>query len=185
MWADSAPRAVDLDLLADYAAGVLDPRAAAEVAHLISTEPAWARAHAALVRADAAVQGDLRAYAQSHLEPMPADVVARVDDALRAAAGPTNVVPITAARGRPRHASARRRRFATGLAAAAAAAVALIGGLAVVQNLNRTVSEGAATARGSGAESGRGGDAGRCRADAGSAGPLAYPGGPLVTQHRD
>ncbi len=60
--ADFAPRAVDLDLLADYAAGVLDRPQSAEVAYLISTEPAWARAHSALVRADAAVQADLRAY---------------------------------------------------------------------------------------------------------------------------
>lgn len=184
-WADSAPRAVDLDLLADYSAGVLDPPRAAEVSHLISTEPAWARANAALARADAAVQGDLRAYAQSRPEPMPADVLARVENALRVAAGPTNVVPITAARGRPRHASARHRRFATALAAAAAAAVAVIGGLAVVQNLDGVVSSGEpATALDTGAESDRGAEAG------GGAAPtsapqaprttLAYPGGPLL-----
>jgi hypothetical protein len=181
-WADFAPRAVDLDLLADYAAGVLEPQAATEVAHLISTEPAWARAHAALARADAAVRVDLRAHAQSRPEPMPADVVARVDDALRVAAGPTNVVPITAARGRARHSSTRQRRFATALAAAAAAAVAVIGGLAVVQNLDGVVSTGEpATAFDSGAESGRGADAGGAVAPTSAPQvPPAFPGGPVV-----
>ena len=187
-WADFASRAVDLDLLADYSAGVLDPPRMAEVAHLISTEPTWARAHAALARADAAVRVDLRAYGQSRPEPMPADVVARVDDALRAAAGPTNVVPISAARGRARHASGPRRKFATGLAAAAAAAVALIGGLAVVQNLDgarcRTAGLGART---SASDSGRGDDAGGVgrRRTSRSAGHIGIRRGPGRDQHRD
>jgi hypothetical protein len=181
-WADFAPRAVDLDLLADYSVGVLDPPRAAEVAHLISTEPAWARAHAALARADAAVRVDLRAHAQSRPEPMPADVVARVDDALRAAAGPTNVVPISAARGRARRASGQRRKFATGLAAAAAAAVAVIGGLAVVTNLDGATQTGEpTTALDSGAEGGREDAAGGGAPTSAPQAALAYPGGPLVT----
>jgi hypothetical protein len=111
---------------------------------------------------------------------MPADVVARVDDALRAAAGPTNVVPISAARGRARHASGRRRKFATGLAAAAAAAVAVIGGLAVVTNLDGAIQSGEpATALDSGAESGRGSGGAEAPTSAPQA-PPAYPGGPVV-----
>ncbi len=112
---------------------------------------------------------------------MPADVVARIDDALRVAAGPSNVVPITAARGRARHASARHRRFATGLAAAAAVAVALIGGLAVVQNLGGVGSTGEPSAAlDSGAESDRG------AGDGGAVAPTLVPqappidGGPVV-----
>jgi hypothetical protein len=185
---DYVPRPVDLDLLADYAAGVLEPPAAAEVTHLISSDPAWTRAHADLVHADAAVSAELRAYAQAPVEPMPADVAARIDDALRAA-GSTNVVPITAAAGgrgarsRPRHASAAsagRRRFATRLATAAAAAAAVIGGVAVVQNLGGDVArDSPAGGMGSHAESDQGAGVGGDPA-APEAPPTLYEGGPVV-----
>ena len=75
----SAP---DLDLLADYTAGVLagTPEGAA-VAARIAADPDWAELHAALVRADEAVRVDLTTLPAA---PIPADVAARLDAALRA-----------------------------------------------------------------------------------------------------
>lgn len=74
---------VDLDALADYAAGLLDgtPRGA-EVARLVATDPTWAGTLAALRAAEPAVRADLAAVA-ADIEPMPADVVARLDAALQ------------------------------------------------------------------------------------------------------
>jgi hypothetical protein len=127
------PVEVDLDRLADYAAGVLDNAAAADVSRLIATEPGWSSAYLALVAADAATRRELRAYAQSHLEPMPGDVVARLEKAFEAptrtpvAARHAHVASIAEAR--------RRRRVFAGLAAAAAAVVAIAGGLTVAGRL--------------------------------------------------
>jgi hypothetical protein len=75
----------DLDLLADFTAGVLDgtPEGAA-VAARIAEDPRWAELHAALVRADAAVSADLAALPAL---TMPADVASRLDAALAAEAG--------------------------------------------------------------------------------------------------
>jgi hypothetical protein len=105
----------DLDLLADYAAGVLDgtPQAAA-VAERIAADPAWAELHAALLRADEAVRADLAALPAP---PIPADIAARLDEALSAErAGSTHgaaVVPL------------RRRRWYVA-AGSVAAGVALL-----------------------------------------------------------
>ena len=151
--------AVDLDRLADFTAGALDRADAAEVAHLVASDARWATAHAALVRADALVRDDLRAA--STATPMPADVVARLDDFLRAigaTAGAKSrdetpaVVSLDAARGRgtaQRRGTAQGRRTAraggtargrrrgswAGLAAAAAAVVAVIGGITIANQL--------------------------------------------------
>jgi len=137
------PVEVDLDRLADYAAGVLDNADAADVSRLIATEPGWSSAYLALVAADAATRRELRAYAQSHLEPMPADVVARLEQAFEAptrtpvAARHAHVASIAQAR--------RRRRVFAGLAAAAAAVVAIAGGITVAGGLiDRTTSESGA-----------------------------------------
>jgi len=164
---------VDLDRLADYAAGVLDHADAAEVSRLIAAEPAWASAYMALVAADAATRRHLRAYAQSHIEPMPADVVARLDDALGSLARTTKaartaeVVPIAESR--------RRRRAFAGLAAAAAAVVALVGGVTVVAGTLGTRSAGTGT--GSAALSDT--SAGRAASPPGAP-EVAYEGGPAV-----
>ncbi len=84
----------DIDLLADYAAGVLDgtPEAAA-VAERIAADPAWAELHAALVRADEAVRADLAALP---VPAIPDDIAARLDEALAAEATGTTaaVVPL-------------------------------------------------------------------------------------------
>jgi hypothetical protein len=69
----------DLDRLADYSAGLLDPAGAAEVDRLIATDPAWAEAHAALRAAQPLVDAALAGLAE---EPLPADVAARLDHAI-------------------------------------------------------------------------------------------------------
>ncbi|GAB7041327.1 MULTISPECIES: hypothetical protein [Catenuloplanes] len=73
------------DLLADYLGGALagDPRFD-EVTALIAADPHWRDAHDALAEATGAVRTDLRALAEAPVGPMPADLAARLDDALRA-----------------------------------------------------------------------------------------------------
>jgi hypothetical protein len=77
---------VDLDLLADYAAGVLDETESRRVGELIESDPRWAHAHDALLAADAAVAAQLQVAAQVDLT-IPDDVVARLDAALDEAHG--------------------------------------------------------------------------------------------------
>jgi hypothetical protein len=113
----------ELDRLADYTVDVLEPHDAAEVERLVRTDPQWAAAYRDLVDADAAVRADLSAVAATG--PMPADVVARIDDALadlgRGPGRAATVTPIGSAR-------SRRRRAYTGLGVAAATIVAVGGG---------------------------------------------------------
>lgn len=77
---------VDLDLLADYVAGVLDETGSRRVDQLIESDPRWAYAHEALLAADAAVAEQLRVVAQVEIT-IPDDVVARLDAALDEAHG--------------------------------------------------------------------------------------------------
>lgn len=118
---------VDLDALADYTAGLLDPADTAVVGDLVRTDPHWRHAHDALVAAEAAVRADLHTAAAVHLT-MPADVADRIDAALAAERGHGVVVPIEAARSRRRVPS---RRLSTRVAAAAAGIIAVAGGLTV------------------------------------------------------
>ncbi|MEU8610733.1 hypothetical protein AB0C29_22365 [Actinoplanes sp. NPDC048791] len=77
---------VDIDLLADYVGGALDGTPdEVLVTNLIAENPAWRDAHAQLSGGVAAVTGQLRALG-SVAEPMPAEVFARIDSALTAAA---------------------------------------------------------------------------------------------------
>jgi hypothetical protein len=132
----------DLDLLADHLAGVLDAPAAAQVERLIRTDPVWAAAFAELRDIDSAVRVELRATGQAP-QPMPADVVARLDAALAAeatgrGAGLAPVVPIDKARS-GRHAAgsgSRGRRRGRRFGGWAAAAVLLVAvGTGVVLSL--------------------------------------------------
>ena len=84
---------IDLDRLADYVSGALDgtPDAAA-VADLVATDPRWTRAHAALVAADALVRADLAELA-AQPEPMPDDVMARLDAVFAAEPPLADAVP--------------------------------------------------------------------------------------------
>jgi negative regulator of sigma E activity len=107
----------ELDLLADYAAGVLDRQSAAQVEHRLAADPVWAAALAELTEADSVVRAQLYAYGHGEPPTMPADVAARVDAALAAETRRMSggaVVSLDAAR------LARRRRV-TRLALAAAA----------------------------------------------------------------
>lgn len=73
---------VDIDLLADYVGGALDgtPDETA-VAALIADDPAWQEAYTELAGGVAVVTGHLQQWG-AVAEPMPADVVARLDAAL-------------------------------------------------------------------------------------------------------
>ena len=151
----------EFDRLADYLADALDPQDAGEVHRLVAEDPRWSTAHAALTEADAAVREILAGpiYATG---PMPADIAARLDSALRDVARtshPVTDVPTprvssvagvgsitsSAAGSSPAASSpaasslaaarAKRRRLVMGIAAAAAAAVAIVGGLAATTNL--------------------------------------------------
>ncbi|MEV4640231.1 hypothetical protein AB0J80_23080 [Actinoplanes sp. NPDC049548] len=78
---------VDFDLLADYVGGALDGTPdEAVVAALIVGHPGWRRAHAELVEATGVMAAELRAWGDEP-EPMPADVVARLDAAFAVVAG--------------------------------------------------------------------------------------------------
>lgn len=78
---------VNLDLLADYLGGALagTPEEVA-VVRLITNDPSWGRAHAALAPAVGEIRASLADWALRP-EPMPSDVVDRLDTAL-AGAGP-------------------------------------------------------------------------------------------------
>jgi hypothetical protein len=145
---------IDLDRLADYLAGVLDDDDAAGVARLIDLNPAWARAHAALVEADASVRADLRDVGRSQIDPMPAEVVARLDAALareRPPSGdhrgtPAGVTSLDGFRARPAAAVGgsrhrKRRRFAVGLTAAAATVAAVFGGISLIPGVIPSASD--------------------------------------------
>jgi hypothetical protein len=124
------PGPVDLDRLADYAAGVLDATAAAEVERHVGTDEGWARALDALVIADEAIRAELHDLAASQPARMPADVAGRIDDALRQIDREPPVVSIAAARARRERA---HRRFVTGIMAAAATLVLVLCGVTLVR----------------------------------------------------
>jgi hypothetical protein len=134
---------VDLDRLAEYAAGLLDAHEATEVELLVAARPDWAQALAALEAAQPRVHAALAGLGAA---PVPDDVVHRLDAALAHAARPTpsNVIDL---------ASRRRRRWTRiGAIAAAASVVAAgcVGGTALlINNGTRTdnnASSGAAPA---------------------------------------
>lgn len=76
---------VDLDLLADYAAGALEGSPEEERASkLVASDPRWADALRSLRAADAMVRADLARLAQTP-PPIPADIATRLDLALHRA----------------------------------------------------------------------------------------------------
>ncbi len=123
---------VDLDRLADFADGLLEPGPATEVARLVRTDPAWAGALAQLRTANDEVSRLLR---DAPAVPMPALVAARLDAALRTAARQTDPQPVPAGDtplGTVVALESRRRRWPRVLAAGtgiAAAAVAVTFGI--------------------------------------------------------
>jgi hypothetical protein len=131
----------DLDRLADYAAGLLDPAEEAEVDRLIATDAHWARAHAALTSAQPLLD---RALGGLPVESMPPDVAARLDRALEreasAAGTRSNVIDLGRAR--------RWRRAALATTAVAAAAAACVGGLVALNGPIGTSNSGSTAPRG-------------------------------------
>jgi hypothetical protein len=118
---------VDLDLLADYAAGVLAGTPEADrVAARLATDPGWQQAYDELVIADATVRADLRALAAVDPRPMPADVAAALIDRLSAAAATPDatVVPLR-----------RHRAWYVAGGAVAAALVLVVAGSAALGTL--------------------------------------------------
>lgn len=112
---------VDIDLLADYAGGALTGDDETRVARLVADDPAWREAYALLAPSLDAVGADLRALG-SGPEPMPDDVIARLDAALDSRPHLTVVDGdgSSAATTAPARSTARRRlRFAAPIAAAA------------------------------------------------------------------
>jgi hypothetical protein len=112
----------DLDRLADYAAGVLDPARRAEVERLVATDPGWADAYAALTAAGPRLDVALSGLRDA---PMPTEVAHRLEAALARQSPPADtrtaaVVDLAARR--------RRTRRAAGLVAVAAAVAAVVGG---------------------------------------------------------
>ncbi|MDP9798509.1 hypothetical protein J2S43_007021 [Catenuloplanes nepalensis] len=72
------------DLLADYLGGALDgDQRYDQVTALIDADPVWRDAHEALAEATDAVRADLGTMAAAPIGPMPADLAARLDEALR------------------------------------------------------------------------------------------------------
>lgn len=138
---------VDLDRLAEYAAGLLDPAQSADVERLVTTEPAWADTLAALTAAQPLVRDALAALTSP---PVPDDVAARLEAAIPApaaglAAG-ADVVRLSERRGGARRAgglSPWTRAAATVTAFAAGIAVC-IGGLQLVRG-HSTASDSSAT----------------------------------------
>jgi hypothetical protein len=124
---------VDLDRLADFVGGALDGTPdAADVRHLVTTDPGWADAYAALVSADAAVRGQLNALG-SEAPAVPDDVLHRLDAALAGAKRPElRLVPQQ--RDELAERRQRRRRWTVRLAAAAAVLVCAAGGVAVLRS---------------------------------------------------
>jgi hypothetical protein len=118
----------DLDRLADYAAGLLDAPAAAEVDRLIATDAGWARAHTVLTAALPLVRGALADLPQ---EPVPADVAARIDRALERESSGTASKVIDLGKAR------RWRRAALATTAVAAAVAACVGGLVALNGQQR------------------------------------------------
>ncbi|MFI5936121.1 hypothetical protein [Actinoplanes sp. NPDC051494] len=125
---------VDIDLLADYVGGALDGTPdEALVTRRIAADPAWQDAFVELTNGAETVSGALRAWG-AEPEPMPADIVARLDAALLApgadastappAAEPAGAAPVrhlvSVPSGSARPTTARRLKWAAPIGIAAA-----------------------------------------------------------------
>jgi len=116
----------DLDRLADYTAGLLDPQEHRQVEQLVRTDPAWRQAHRALVDAQPRLDAGLAGLRDT---PLPADVAARLDAAL---AGESGAADDGTVGGKVIHVR-RWTRVAAWTGAAAAAVAAIFGGLLALQ----------------------------------------------------
>lgn len=140
-------REVDIDLLADYIGGALAGTAEeSAVATLIADDPAWRAAYESLSVGMAAIGDEL---AGLEPEPMPDDVIARLDAALAAPPAPQlTLIRVDDEDEAPRPGrpgSARRLRWATPIAIAAGV-IAFVGfGLDYLAGRDSTRSDTAAS----------------------------------------
>jgi hypothetical protein len=165
----------DLDLLADFTAGVLDPPGYDRVARLIGTDDRWAIAHSQLIGADAAVRADLAATAGPLT--MPSEVADRLDAAI-AGLGSVSMLDSHRTAGPRASSRAGRRRspdrspwrraglLATGIAAAV---VVIAGGIGVATEFASRPGGSAGTSAARDAQP-----------QLGSAGTPNLPGGPAT-----
>jgi hypothetical protein len=143
---------VDIDLLADYIGGALAGADEARVARIVAEDPRWRSAYEIVAPALAATEAELHAFGAAP-EPMPADVVARLESALAAAhAEPAGDGAATGRRlvavpdrgddrlgsGRTRATAARRRRMRWAAPVAAAAGVLAFAGFGVGYLVDRS-----------------------------------------------
>jgi hypothetical protein len=158
---------IDIERLADYAAGALPRREAAKVARLAEADPTVAQMLAELTEGQQRAQASLRSLPS---EPIPDDVATYVSAAWRAEAGRT-----TARRGRP--AARRWWRPATALAGVAAALTAVAVAVSVLHAGSGTNARSAATNPQSGS-----GNALNSQLPAGPPGVLTLSSGTNYTQ---
>jgi hypothetical protein len=158
---------VDLDLLADYAAGALEGTADEERASaLVASDPSWADALRSLRAADAMVRADLARLADTP-PPLPSDIAARLDLALhQARSDRSGPVDLRAARLRRRFRIAAMAGVAAGLLALAVPA----GYLVLEQNVTTDSETGMA--------------AGEDRSDAGAPSDTQSRSGPAALENR-
>ena len=118
----------ELDRLADYTAGLLDPAQAARVRELIAQDPDWARAYAGLTTTGTRLDADL---ADLRDPPIPTEVADRLTAALALETPPAPARTATVV-----DLSTRRRwtRRAAGLTAVAAALAAILGSVAALSS---------------------------------------------------
>ena len=144
---------VDVDLLADYVGGALAGTPdEARVAALVAGEAAWRDAYALLKDGMAEVGDSLRSWG-SVPEPMPAEMIARLDAALgeTGGVGVASGSGMAAVRSNVVDLDNRRRRRARwgGSIAAAAAVVAVAGvGIAYLSSGSQSASDNASSAAG-------------------------------------
>jgi hypothetical protein len=177
---------VDIDLLADYVGGALDGTPdEAVVTALIADDPAWREAYGELTGGVAAVTNRLRELGAVD-EPMPADVVARIDAALLVAddasdvtAGADTMEPGTDGAAPARHLvavasgsrSKRARRLRWAAPVGIAAGVLAFAGFGLQQQFAGSSSDTATSSAG--------GSADRAAPQAAGAAELSLPSGPV------
>lgn len=168
---------VDLDLLADYLVGVLDEADESRVAGLIASDAAWAGAYRELSSASEAVEVVLGELGRESTGPMPADVAARIDEALRGA-GIGQVISLEDRR-------QRRHKRLTAVAAVAASVLTVFAGVTVVRVVGSQGGNNVTSAGSPYSDSGAPGVAPQAEGGAGDAGAPALVAPSVIASGRD
>jgi hypothetical protein len=155
---------VDIDLLADYVGGALDGTPdEAVVGALIASDAEWRSAYAELSQGMSAVSAGLAAMG-AVAEPMPADVIARLEAAFTAEGAPAapgrrlSAVPSDSDLVAPERtrvtAAGRRRRLRWAMPVAAAAGVIAVAAISADYLFGSTASDNSAASTAAGAPGG-------------------------------